>query len=263
VLTGKYFAGYRTHRPWHPFVEYAHGAGRFVRKPLAKWRAARWARHLAARSQPYYVFPLQLNTDVQIRQHCSFGRMQPAIEKVVASFARHAPPDALLVLTEHPLDTGVIDLKRFARRCAAAAGIESRLVYLEGGSPPQLLRRCRAMVTVNSTLGIVALGAGIPLVALGQAVYALPGLSFQGDLDDFWLGAKPADPALFDAFRRVVAARTQIRGGFYSASGIALAVQGAAQRLQQEAPQAAPAQAAVRPSEPEFAFPSALRPVAQ
>jgi capsular polysaccharide export protein len=233
VMARRDFPGYRTHRPWHPYVEYVHAAGRYLRKPFAKWRAASVARRFAARSQPFYLFALQLDADTQIRQHSAFGRMQPAIEHAIGSFARHAPAEALLVVTEHPLDTGVVDLRRAARRCADQNGVGSRLAYLEGGTPPALLRLCRGMITVNSTLGILALGMGVPVAALGRALYALPGLSYQGALDEFWRDAAPPDAILFDAFLRVMVARTQINGGFHSGSGIALAVQNAALRLQQ------------------------------
>jgi capsular polysaccharide export protein len=242
-------------------VEYAHAAGRFLRKPIAKQRLSHLVKRCTSRSQPYYLFPLQLNADVQIRHHFSPGRMEPAIEQVIASFARCAPKNIDLVLTEHPLETGVIDLKRFARRCGEAHGIGSRLRCLEGGSPRELVAGCRGMITVNSTMGPVAMGFGVPLIALGRALYAMPGLTFQGALDDFWHDAAPADPDLFDAFRRVVAARTQIAGGFYSASAIELAVQGATRRLEHDAAHAAPVQRAPQPHEAGFGFANGLHPI--
>jgi capsular polysaccharide export protein len=263
VLAGRWYPGYRTHRPWHPYVEYAHAVGRFLRGPLARRHLARLAGGFANQSRPFYLFPLQLNADVQIRHHFSSGRMEPAIEQVIASFARRAPGDALLVLTEHPLETGVVDLGRVARQCAEAAGIESRMLYLEGGSPREFVRLCRGMITVNSTMGLVAMDCGVPVVTLGRAVYALPGLTFQGDLDDFWLNAAPADPVLFDAFRRVVVARTQINGGFYGAGPIAMAVQGAAQRLEQHAAPVPAVPTALRPREHDFGFAENLRPQTQ
>jgi capsular polysaccharide export protein len=263
VVAGQLYPGYRTHRPWPPYVEYAHAAGRFLRKPLAKRRLSHLVKNFARHSQLYYLFPLQLNADVQIRQHFSSGRMEPAIEEVIASFARCAPKNTMLVLTEHPLDTGVIDLKRFARRCGEAHGVASRLLCLEGGSPPELVRQCRGMITVNSTMGPVAMECGVPVIALGRALYSVPGLTFQGALDDFWWEATPADPELFDAFRRVVAARTQIAGGFYSAAAIELAVQGAAHRLEHFPAQAPPVQIVPQPREPDFGFPDGLHPVTQ
>jgi capsular polysaccharide export protein len=107
------------------------------------------------------------------------------------------------------------------------------------------------------------MGAGVPVIALGRAVYTLPGMTFQGDLDDFWLEATPADPALFDAFRRVVVERTQINGGFYSKRAVALAVEGAARRLERYAPQAPAVQPAPRTLEREFGLADVLRPLPQ
>jgi capsular polysaccharide export protein len=125
------------------------------------------------------------------------------------------------------------------------------------------VRQCRGMIIVNSTTGLIGMGCGIPVIALGRPIYSLPGLTFQGDLDDFWDHGVPADPVLLDAFRRVVAARTQINGGFYGAGAIAMAVQGAAQRLEQHASQVRAVQPASYPREQEFGFPDDLRPIAQ
>jgi capsular polysaccharide export protein len=263
TLAARLYPGYRTHRPWPPYVEYAHAAGRFLRRPIAKRRLSHVVKRLAARSQPYYLFPLQLNADVQIRHHFSSGRMETAIEQVIASFARCAPQNTWLVLTEHPLETGVVDLKRVARRCGHDHGIASRLLCLEGGSPHQLVRPCLGMITVNSTMGLVAMESGVPVITLGRAIYSMPGLTFQGALDEFWHDPTPADPDLFDAFRRVVAARTQIQGGFYSTSAIELAVQGAAHRLEHYAAHAPSVTRAAHPEEREFGFPDGLHPITQ
>jgi capsular polysaccharide export protein len=158
--------------------------------------------------------------------------MAPAIEGIIHSFARNAPLDALLVITEHPLDNGVVDLQDATLQAAAAAGVTDRLVFIRGGSPNELLQKCRGLVTVNSTTAIVAMNFGIPVVALGEAIYNLPGLTFQGDLNRFWLEATMADPTLFEIFRRVVTARTQINGSFYSTRGRRLAVQSALARFE-------------------------------
>lgn len=231
MLGGWRYPGYRSHRPWHPMVEYQAGARRFFRKPAMRRAAAQHAAEIIADARPYYLFPLQLDADSQIRFHSPLRGIAPAIEAVVRSFARHAPPEARLVLTEHPLDNGVLDHQADAQRAAAAAGVSARVMYLRGGSPDALVQRCRALVTVNSTIGFLALGFGVPVAALGEAIYDLPGLSFQGPLDDFWRQGRPADAETFDAFRRVIAARSQINGSFYSKPGVRLAAAGAFARL--------------------------------
>lgn len=235
VFTAWRYPAYRTHKPWHPLVEYAAGAKRFPMKPWSKRRKLALLQQILGSTRPYYLFPLQLDADSQIRFHSSFGRMAPAIKKVIDSFANSAPADALLVITEHPLDTGLVELGRITRECAAAAGVAERVVYLQGGSPDELVRGSAGLVTVNSTMGILALTFGVPVVALGHAIYDMPGLTFQHGLDDFWSRGTSPDAAAFDAFRRVVASRTQVNGGFYSHMGLELAVAGSLARLEMAA----------------------------
>lgn len=235
VFTAWRYPAYRTHKPWHPLAEYAAGAKRFPMKPWSKRRKAALLQQILGNGQPYYLFPLQLDADSQIRFHSSFGRMAPAIKRVIDSFANFAPADTLLVITEHPLDTGLVELGRITREYAAAAGVAGRVIYLQGGSPDELVKRSRSVVTVNSTMGILALTFSVPVVALGHAIYDMPGLTFQGTLDDFWSQGTAPDAATFDAFRRVVASRTQVNGGFYSRMGLDLAVDGVMTRFEMAA----------------------------
>ena len=94
-----------------------------------------------------------------------------------------------------------------------------------------LSQRAKGMITVNSTSGFVALEQGKPTIALGDPVYNLPKLTFQGNLDDFWTNPTPPDPYTFECFQRVVLYCTQINGGFYCRSGIRLAVENSAKLL--------------------------------
>lgn len=225
------FRKYRTHKPWHPSSEYRAGFWRFFQKPAMKRRSATLAGAIVGSGSPFYVFPLQLDADSQLRYHSPFGGMTGAIQSVVASFARHAPPDALLAVTEHPLDQGVIDLRAEVEACAKAAGVMSRVHFLQCGTPQALIDACRGVIVVNSTLGLSALSEGRRVIALGRAIYALPGMTFQGGLDAFWNHHDAPDANLVAAFRRVIADRTQVRGGFFSATNRALAVDGVLGRL--------------------------------
>jgi capsular polysaccharide export protein len=232
VLLQWRFPGYRTHRPWHPFVEYAGWLRQFARKPGAARRTDRGMAQVLASKQPFYFYPLQLDCDSQIRNHSSFGRIAPAIDFVMKSFASKAPADTLLVIKEHPLDNALTNWRLMVEEKATAAGIQDRIVYLEGGDLDALIKRCSGVVTVNSTVGFLALAYARPVITLGEAIYDMPDLTFQGSLDAFWTNGVPPDPATFDAFRRVAVARTQVNGGFFSKDGLDLAVQGTIRRLE-------------------------------
>ncbi len=250
LLLGWSFPFHRTHRPWHPLVEYAGWGTRLLRRRLTRGQLA--AEAAAAATLPdAYMFPLQLDCDSQVRQHSSLGGMATAIEMVLASFARHAPAGASLVVKEHPLDNGLRDWRRLVATTAARLGISARVRYIADGDLARLTATARGMVTVNSTSGTLALAAGVPVMTLGQAIYDLPGLTFQGPLDAFWTMAEPPDAALFIAFRRVLAHRCLVRGGFFSTAGVAMLTREAVARLEARAPghamAGAPAAATPRP----------------
>jgi capsular polysaccharide export protein len=95
--------------------------------------------------------------------------------------------------------------------------------YVDTGDAGALVPRARGIVTVNSTVGMSALMQNRPAIVLGTAVYNLPGLTYQGPLDDFWRETPTPDAELFGLFRNTVIHTTQIHGGFYTRESTALA----------------------------------------
>jgi capsular polysaccharide export protein len=131
--------------------------------------------------------------------------MHLAIEHILTSFARHAPDAARLVVKLPPLDSGIIDWRAVTGHIGADLGIADRLVVVDGGDLDKIVAR-RAVITVNSTVGGLALARGLPVIALGRAVYDIPGLTHQGELSD--------------------------PGSFFSERGVRLAVEAAIDRLE-------------------------------
>jgi capsular polysaccharide export protein len=226
---------YRSHRPLHPLVEYGGWLWRFANQEAAQRRSEAVLRRLGADPRRYFVFPLQLDSDYQIRLHSPYNGMQPAIEQVLRSFAAHAPDDTILVVKDHPLDNGLINWRRLVATVAASCGIGPRVLHLEVGDVGPLVRAAAGMVTVNSTTGTLALACGVPVITLGDAVYNIPDVTFQGELDMFWRAPTPPDPATYDAFRRVLLARCLVRGGYFSEVGLDMLVRGSLTRLEQAA----------------------------
>src|SRR6185436_19030653 len=116
-------------------------------------------------------------------------------------------------------------------RISRRHGAQARVVFCEHGDITGLVAAARGVVTVNSTTGALALGAGVPVICLGRAIYDLPGLTFQGGLEAFWRAPEPPHATLYAAFRRVLEDRCVVRGGLYSDRGVALFVAGALARL--------------------------------
>jgi len=226
---------YRTHGPVHPLVEY----GGWIWKALTfSPRRRKAEKAIAACLSPdanghahFFLFPLQLPGDYQIRSQSPGGDLFKLVDAVIASFARHAPPESRLLFKVHPIDNG---LSRWAARVGDAAerlGVADRMFVADGGSTDDLIGRSAGIVTVNSTVGLTALGLGKPVIALGSAIYDVPGLTFQDSLAAFWQRPTPPDAVLFDAFTRALAATTQVHGGFIGPEAIRAGVENVAERL--------------------------------
>ncbi len=230
-LLSWWYRGYRTHKPWSPLAEYRAGARRFFGRAAQRQQAAAAVKSIIENRQRFFLFPLQLDSDAQIRVHSPFGRMRPAIETVIRSFGEYAPADLRLVISEHPLDQAVVDLKPVVMRYAKAKGLSDRIVFLQGGTPAELLEASEGLVSVNSTIGLAALEIGRPVAVLGRAIYRIRGLVYDGPLDQFWTNAMPPDTSLLQDFKRMLIGRTQLPGGYYGPAARRLAVAGAVTRL--------------------------------
>jgi capsular polysaccharide export protein len=224
LLNPIFFAGYRTHSPVTAPLEYAAYVRRFSLLKLIRVREHRRVQALIESNTAYFVLPLQLNGDAQLRDHSNFADMREVIEYVLHSFAQHAPTDSKIAIKNHPLDMGLMNYHKIISDCEKRLGIEGRTVYLEDGDLVSLVRNSRGVVTVNSTVGLVALEVGCPTITLSDPIYNLPGLTCQLPLDEFWYSTEPPDATLYAGFRQAVMAATQINGGFYCKAGIDLAV---------------------------------------
>lgn len=229
-----FFHRYKTHAPVNAAVEYAGYINRLTR--LKWWRIQDEDKinRLLNRNARYYILPLQLNGDAQIRYHSNFENMQQVIETVLTSFARHAPDNALLVIKNHPLDMGLVNYRKLIRRLERQFDISGRTVYLESGDLGKLLKRAAGCVTVNSTAGGLALELDCPTIALSDPIYNLPGLTFQGCLDAFWRDAAKPEAELYRCYRNTVIHTTQINGGLYCKRGIDLLIDNASPILEAE-----------------------------
>jgi capsular polysaccharide export protein len=203
---------YRYHSTCHPFAEYAGWLWSRPKKLLAA-RATEAAKHrLQADPGSYFLVPLQVSTDFQIRAHSRFCDVREAVRAIVASFAGSGS-DRRLAFVVHPLDNGLIGWRRLIGRLARDHGIAGRVQVIDGGTPIDLLRHAAGIVTINSTVGVTALRQGVPVKVLGNAVFDVPGLTCQAPLDAFWHDPPAPDPVLMAAFLRALVGTTQVKGG--------------------------------------------------
>jgi capsular polysaccharide export protein len=131
----------------------------------------------------------------------------------------------------HPLDPGLEPHERVLERIAAARGVAERVVFVDDGKLHEILPAIAGAVCVNSTAGLAAIEFGRPTVVLGKSVYDMPGLTHQTGLDTFWRQPQAPRPELYEAFRKVILAETQVNGAFATARGRAMAVPKVARAL--------------------------------
>ena len=220
---------YHSHRPGSIMAEGIGWMVKFATRGATARQAATTLRQIEG--QRFFLFPLQLSSDYQIRSHSPFSSMRQAADYVLGSFAAHAPADSKLLIKAHPLDSKLAGWGGYVRARARRLGLQDRLVHINGGDLQTLAENSLGVVVVNSTSATFALDRGVPVMALGRAVYAMPGITHQGLLDDFWTAPQAPDPAVYDAFRRVLHARCLVRGGLASESATRILVRNAADRL--------------------------------
>jgi capsular polysaccharide export protein len=216
------FWHYRSHRLHPAWLELLYWSRRRLFKSREKKRSKEAVKAIGDR--PFFLFPLQLDGDAQIVGRSTFASMTHALDHVLTSFATHAPADALLLVKRHPFDP---DLTNWAAQLAEQSGqwgIADRVFYVSRFDLDPLLLRCAGVVTVNSTVGPLALARGRPVHVLGKAIYDQPGLVDPGPLEWFWTTPQPPEPGAFAAFTSRLKAHSQVNGGFHSEAGLQLLV---------------------------------------
>jgi capsular polysaccharide export protein len=203
----------------HPFVYFPAMGLSLIRKSMRAREVERKLECVLRSNRPFFVFPLQLDHDFQIRAYSPFRGMDEAIDRVLESFARHAPQECELVVKTHPWDPGMLRWGDLIERKARVLGVSGRIHYLDGGSLDDMMAKSRGVVTINSTSGLKALQLNRPVQVLGSAVYAIEGLTNASGLDAFWTDPDQPDVQLLDAFIRLLVDRTQVRGVFFDPEG--------------------------------------------
>lgn len=231
VLTRWHYSNWNNHRPWHPLVEGMGWIRKLRRRKERDAEAAALMARLESSPTPYFLFPLQLDSDAQIRLHSPFAGIAEALKVVISSFAKHAPTGTRLVVKEHPLDNGVRDWQQITMDMGIRFGVADRIDYLPSGDIVPVAQRSQGMVTINSTSGTLGLSMGIPAVVLGTAIYDVADITCQKGLDHFWTSPKRPDMATFEAFRRVLIDRCLIPGGFFSEEALSVVVRHAVARF--------------------------------
>ena len=125
--------------------------------------------------EPGYVFvPFQVPSDMQVTVHSPWVRdMEAFLDVVLAAAQRH--PEDVFVIKEHP------SFKRSVRDLRPS---HPRVIFANDNVTSDLIQNARAVITLNSTVGIEALLFDKPVITLGRACYNVEGLVLHAEGPD-------------------------------------------------------------------------------
>ncbi|MEO8102684.1 MAG: capsular biosynthesis protein [Betaproteobacteria bacterium] len=224
------FPHFKRHTLRHPILIYL-GVGLRLALGGIESRRAMGALAIVAARGPHFLFAMQTEDDYSLRAYSPYPDLDAPMREAIQSFARHAPAAASLVFKLHPLDPGLKAWRRRIARMAREAGVAERVFYIDGGDLDQLINSSSGVITVNSTVGLRAIELRRPIIALGDAIYRVPGITFMEPLDKFWTDAHAPDAALAESLLRALAATLHVRGGYYTREGVDAAAAGMIYRL--------------------------------
>jgi len=165
----------------------------------------------------FFLVPLQVYHDSQIHMHSDYTDVEDFIRNVVSDFAKNAEAETYMVIKHHPMDRAYRDYTALCAQLAEHYGIKERLCYVHDLHLPTAFKHTRGVVVVNSTVGLSALMAHVPVKVCGRAMYDIPDITYQGLLSDFWADApdhRPNKMAL-QGFYTYLLQRTQLNGSLY------------------------------------------------
>ena len=183
----------------------------------------------------YTLVAMQVPHDYQIRASSPYDDYRVMIREILASMARSAPVERRLVLKMHPLDEDYLDWRSLIPIWVKEFGLEGRVDLVRGGDLGAMIDHAKGVIMANSTVGMHSIRRGVPTLALGDAIYDVPGLTHQAGIDTFWTDPAPVDQELAAVFLRVVAAEIQIKGSFFNRNGQRNAVREVVERLTRRA----------------------------
>ena len=170
-------------------------------------------------SKNFFLLILQLPDDYQIQRDSNFNDMYEVINKVLLSFKGNTKKKMKLMIKHHPSDKIYNNYSAYIKKCCHELNIPTtRIKYICDIHLPTCLKHALGCVTVNSSVGFSSILHNTPLCCLGKAIYNIPGLIYQEDLDSFWNDAEnfKIDRELFFRFKNYVDYETQITGpGFW------------------------------------------------
>lgn len=123
----------------------------------------------------YFFLPFQVYTDTQVLLNSpQIHNMHELVDQVYSALEKYNHKynqDHWLVIKEHPSDFGRINYNGLKKKYK-----NKKVIFTTTLPSSELIESSRAVITINSTVGIEALLKGKPVITLGEAFYNVEGL---------------------------------------------------------------------------------------
>ena len=218
-FTKRKYTHYCHHRPWTMQQETIFWLKSFKQKWASKLAdSKRYKQFVKQYDQQFFLLPLQVEVDFQLRDHSRFDFVTQVISEVMHSFASNAAPEQALLIKHHPQNRGFVHYGQFIEQLTNELNLGGRVLYGHDFNLPDIYKHAQGVVTVNSTVGLSALIHSLPTIVLGKAIYNIEGITYGKSLDQFWQDNFQVDRLLFAKFRTYLCLQSQISGDFYKKS---------------------------------------------
>jgi capsular polysaccharide export protein len=210
------FPDYQHHRKLSPLFEGTCWVRSFARKAIYPAIQNKPLKRLLNNYKgQYFIVPLQVFLDNQLKHHSPHNTIQEFIIEVMESFASYAPKTDQLLIKHHPEDRGHVNYRKLIKIAARRLNIEARVIYAHDLHLPTFLDHSKGVVTLNSTVGISALIHGIPVKTLGRSLMERAGLTSKQSLAAFWCNPDAVDKKNVQQFRNYLLVHGQLNASFY------------------------------------------------
>lgn len=121
---------------------------------------------------PFIFVPLQVPNDSQMLLFADWVQSAKGFVEALAAASEHLPEGWHLRLKEHPSSK-----IRLTRQIEKATKNGARITLDNSTDSFEQLKAARAVLTVNSSMGLQAMFFDKPVITTGRAFYAMPGLT--------------------------------------------------------------------------------------
>lgn len=186
----------------------------YIKPPAIRELKSRWYQRLFKRKpigqaedvqlpERYVLIPFQVHDDTQVLLHSPHIKTMPELmDFVVPAVDQHnkrTGDNLRIVAKEHPSDFGRTDYHDLQEK------YYNKVMFLRYYPTPELIKQAKAIITINSSVGIEALLAHKPVLTIGNAFYNVPDLvdhiaNFEDLIVRLESIDKPVDAKLIDAF---------------------------------------------------------------